>query len=398
VSWSTPESLRAQVQRLWDRGRLLANLVGEASPFPVRLTFKGPSSREVSERFEEARVWIARLKADEKTGEVGGYRLVWREVQHRVLGTNRIPVEAWIDTLDDAVAVIGRRREVERFRAVVARTQAEQPQLIPWLARYPLRALDAGNDWDRLLQVVRWLQSRPRPDVYSRQVDLPGVHSKFIEAHRSVLGELLDLTLPVGAIDSEATGKAVFDRRYGFRQKPLLVRFRVLDASAALLPAGPDMDLTVTAGDFSLLEVSVARVFVTENEINYLAFPRVASSLVIFGAGYGFENLAASRWLESRDLYYWSDIDTHGFAMLDQFRAKFGHARSFLMDRATLLAHRDLWGQEPQPAVRDLTRLDDTERTLYADLRDGRLGDRVRLEQERIGYGWLEQACRRTGG
>jgi len=394
VNWSTPEALRAQVLRLWGRGRLLENLAGEASPFPLRLAFRGPSSRELSERFDEARAWIAHLKQAEKSGSSGdGYRLVWREVQHRVLGANTLPAEAWVDTVDDAVAMIGRRREAERFRAIVARTETEQPRLLRWLARHPLRALDLANDWDRLLRVTGWLQSRPRPGVYSRQVDLPGIHSKFIEAHRGVLGELLDFCLPEGAIDASAVGLTGFNKRYGFRQKPLLVRFRMLDPGVVLLPTGRDHDLSVTADDFAALEVGVARVFVTENEINYLAFPPVPGSLVIFGAGYGFENLAAARWLESRDLHYWGDIDTHGFAMLDQFRARFGHARSFLMDRDTLLGHRNLWGQEPQPAVRELSRLDDTERALYADLRDRRLGDRVRLEQERIGYSWVEQAA-----
>jgi hypothetical protein len=382
------------VLRLWNRGRLLTGFVGEASPFPLRLTFKGPSSREMSERFDEARAWIAKLREAEKSGvSGGGYRLVWREVQHRVLGANSLPAEAWVDTLDDAVAIIGRRRDAERFRAIVAQTEKEQPCLLPWLARHPLRALDLADDWGRLLRITGWLQSRPRPGVYSRQVDLPGVHSKFIEAHRGVLGELLDLCLPEDAIDASAVGLTGFNQRYGFRQKSLLVRFRMLDPGARLLPTGRDHELTVTADDFAALEIDGSRVFVTENEINYLAFPPLTGSLVIFGAGYGFENLVAARWLESCDLHYWGDIDTHGFAMLDQFRARFGHTRSFLMDRETLLAHRDLWGQEPQPAVRELARLDDIERALYADLRDQRLGERVRLEQERIGYRWVERAA-----
>ena len=33
-------------------------------------------------------------------------------------------------------------------------------------------------------------------------------------------------------------------------------------------------------------------MFITENEINFLAFPHVTDSLIIFGGGYGFETLA----------------------------------------------------------------------------------------------------------
>jgi hypothetical protein len=37
-------------------------------------------------------------------------------------------------------------------------------------------------------------------------VDIPGVHSKFIEAHRGVLAEWLDLVLPAAAIEASAIG------------------------------------------------------------------------------------------------------------------------------------------------------------------------------------------------
>jgi hypothetical protein len=90
-------------------------------------------------------------------------------------------------------------------------------------------------------------------------------------------------------------------------------------------------------------------------------------------------------------VYYWGDIDTHGFAILDQLRAHVPSARSLLMDRATLDAHRALWGSEPRPETRELRRLTNEESALYDDLRLDRLGSRVRLEQERVGFGWLER-------
>lgn len=76
-------------------------------------------------------------------------------------------------------------------------TRQKRPVLLPWLEKRPLRALELSAEWPRLLDVVAWLVEHPRPGIYLRQVDLPGVHSKFIEAHRSVLTELLDLALPL---------------------------------------------------------------------------------------------------------------------------------------------------------------------------------------------------------
>jgi hypothetical protein len=63
------------------------------------------------------------------------------------------------------------------------------------------------------------------------------------------------------------------------------------------------------------------------------------------------------------------------------------------MDRATLLAHADHWGHEPQPLSRDLPRLHLDEAALYDDLRFGRVrAEPLRLEQERIGFGWVQKA------
>lgn len=61
------------------------------------------------------------------------------------------------------------------------------------------------------------------------------------------------------------------------------------------------------------------------------------------------------------------------------------------MDRQTLLVHRDRWGLESTPAHARLERLSVEELRLYDDLVSDRLGDRVRLEQERIDWGWAEQ-------
>ncbi|RJF97644.1 Wadjet anti-phage system protein JetD domain-containing protein [Noviherbaspirillum saxi] len=392
MSWTTPADLRAQVKKLWDKGQLLACLIDDEGLFPLRLILKYPGSAELSEHFDAVRIWIADLQHGAKHGARPGYRLVQREVRHRVIGTNALPHEAWIDTLDDALALIGMRREAEQFRALAALTGANQPALLPWLKKRPLRALELAGDWPRLLDIVGWLQANPRPGIYLRQVDLPGMHSKFIEAYRASLSEMLDLALPAEAIDTSVNGAANFARRYGFRDKPVRLRFRLLDPQRALLATGSEQDFTVTHDTFARLDPDASRIFITENEINFLAFPPMADSLVIFGAGYGFDMLAEAAWLHRRAIYYWGDIDTHGFAILDQLRMLFPHVRSFLMDRDTLLAHRQQWIIEPQPTLRDLPRLDDVERMLFDDLRDNRLGRHIRLEQERLRFGWIEEA------
>ncbi len=383
---TTVAELDAQVQRLWDQGDILRSVVSGEALFPLRLRFKAPTAADVAERFADVRIWSSQLRAAK------GYRVEMQSIRHRVQGSNSIPSQVWMDTLNDAVAVIEKDDELTRFGALVNATAERRGALTPWLARNPLRALTLANVWTRLLDIVDWLKAHPRPGVYIRQMDVTGVHSKFIEAHRGVLTELLDLALPASVIELSAVGVGQFAKRYGFRDKPPRVRFRMLDPARALLPLVVERDVTLDAESFARLDPTIAKVFITENEINFLALPDVPDSLVIFGAGYGFDLIANAAWLSRCRVFYWGDIDTHGFAILDQLRASFPHAESFLMDRETLLAFSAQWGTEEEPARRELSRLTAQEQWLFDDLRNNVIANNLRLEQERIGFCYVQAA------
>jgi hypothetical protein len=392
MSWTTPHELNAQLVRLWERGELLRPLVTGEAAFPLRLALKAPTSPELTDRFEAVRAWTAELAA------MPHIRVEGREVRHRVHGLQRLPDQVWIDSLDGALALLGKRRDAERFSEVLELTRATVPALLPWLARRPLQALDLAEQWPQLLAVADGLVEHPRPGIYLRQVDIPGVHSKFIEAHRAVLAELLDLVLPAEAIAGERAGVAQFAARYGFLDKPVHIRLRVLDERIRLLPGAACPDVSLDASSFASLDIPVSRVFITENETNFLAFPPASDAIVIFGRGYGWEALARARWLTGCAIHYWGDIDTHGFAILDQLRNRFAHVSSFLMDRATLAAHQMHWGEEPDQVLHDLPRLTAEERALFDDLRDNRIRKNLRLEQERVGFGWVTDGLARVMG
>lgn len=387
--WTSAVDLRDQVRKRWDKGELLSEWAAPGLLFPLRLVLRLPTSSELSERFDDVRAWAAGLQQ----GARAGYRLVMRDVRHRVIGQNSLPDEAWVDSLDDALRLITKGGDARTFERLLAITRQQQPALLPWVQQHPMRTLMLADPWPQLLSLVHWMTQHPRPGMYLREVDLPGIHSKFVEGHRNVLAELLDQVLPVGAIDAAASGPSQFARRYGFRDKPMRLRFRLLDPMALKWVAGGDGDYTVSQITFDSMHPAVEHVFVTENEVNFLSFPPAPKALVVFGAGYGFDGLANVGWMSRCSLHYWGDIDTHGFAILDQLRVRHPHARSLLMDRQTLLAHQPQWTSEPQPTLRDLPRLSLEESTLYDELRWLRLADHpLRLEQERVGFGWVSQA------
>jgi hypothetical protein len=314
----------------------------------------------------------------------------YKKVGGRYIGANLIPGRAWVDGYEQAWALLGTAAEVRRLTELAEQTKAACPRLVPWLTSHPVRALGLAADWPQLLATVAWIDQRQTPGMYLRQVDVPGVDTKFIERHKAVLTDLLDQQLDPGRIDPETRD---FEARFRFRRKPAYVRFRC-SASHTGAHDGGFTELSVRADELTAPPPAITRAYIVENEITYLAFPLAADAIVILGGGYAVPVLESLAWLPALDVIYWGDIDTHGFAILNRLRHHVPHARSILMDRATLLAHREQWVTEPAPTTAGLDLLDPAEQALYQDLVTAELAPAVRLEQERISFSATEHALR----
>jgi hypothetical protein len=386
--------IRQRMVKLWDSQKLQRAWLADEPLFPLEIPLGAPTGNELAERFGEVRAWIAALKAEAKETKGYGFVLVEQQVAHRQLGLQRLPVRAVVPSVEDALRLAGKWQAFQRLQGLVKLTRERLPALEPYLQAKPQAALEHADAWERLLEVCAGFLARPRPGCYARALDLPGVDTKFIEQHEAVLWDLLALVLPAEAQEPSVSRRDAqgFARRFGLLAEPPLVRFRVLDP--ALAPAG-FTDLAVPLPELARWSApGVRRVFVTENKLNGLAFPPVPGAIVIFGLGHGVQLLGELAWLADRELAYWGDLDTHGFAMLARLRGHWPHTSSMLMDEATLLAHRPAWGQEPAARrwLQDLEGLTPGEQTVFDGLRQDRWGERVRLEQERVPLALVRQA------
>jgi hypothetical protein len=375
--WTRPADVRDSIRKKWPA--LLAGFAAGVEWEPLSLPLRGPGPAEIGERLGEVQLWAADW---ERAGR-GPLRVEYKKIGGRHIGTNTIPCRAWIDGYEQVWALLGTRAEVRALIELAERTTAECPRLRPWLTDRPVKALRLAGEWPDLLATVRWIDERQVPGMYVRQVDVPGVDTKFIERHRGVLTELLDLQLDPARIDLTATD---FEGRYGFRRKPAYVRFRSSRGQAGYT------ELIVRANEFTAAPPGVGRVYVLENEITYLAFPIPDDAIVIFGTGYAVPIIESLGWLADLNLTYWGDIDTHGFAILNRLRRIFPHVRSMLMDEATLLAHRSQWVTESSPTTAALDLLSPAEQDIYRTLVAGAFGPAVRLEQERVSFAAMERA------
>ncbi len=375
VGWTTPADIVAKVRRRWDDGSLLRGYVNGGAFDPIDVPIRGPKPSQIGDDLAAAREWIAALDAGRL--EDRRYGLQWQSIGGRQIGRNQLPIRAVVSSIEQAWALLGVSAAVRRFDELLALVH-RQPQVRQWVVNHPLRALELASDMPRLIAAYEWLDGHRQSHRYLREISAPGVDTKFAERHRAVLAEIL-------GVPATASG---FLAGLGLRSKPGLVRLR--PAPSLGLPH-PLSELAARPEDLARLEIDARVAVIVENEISYLSVDVPQHGVVIWGKGFDVDRLGRLRWLANAEVHYWGDIDTYGFSILDRLRAWLPRTRSVLMDRETLLAHRDRWVVEDRPATSTLTRLTSDEHDLYVELVEDGLGERVRLEQERIDWHWVQQ-------
>ena len=384
--WGMPTDVVGWLRRRWDDGSLLRTHVSDEPWTPIVRPIRGPTARDLSARYDEVARWVSAWAPKSPRP----WLVENRAVGGRHAGVNVVPDRVRIDDPAALWAILGVRPIVELLVDRLTTAESETPRLAPWIRAHPMTVIRLRDSWPRLVRTVRWIDEHGRPGTFLRQVDVPGVDTKFIETHRGVLAELLDLQLPAHRVDVGCPRNDI-EGRYGFARKPSYVRFRPAPSDPRF--HGLD-EVSLRFGDFAGAEPSGELVVIVENDVSYLALPQAADTLVIFGSGYALSGLGGAGWLTDREVRYWGDLDTHGFRILDRLRQHFSGARSILMDRETLLAHSTQWVREPDPVVTPLPHLDPEEAALYRDLVEDTYGESVRLEQERIRFSMVQEALR----
>lgn len=371
----TPAEILAKAHRHYPR-LLLAWLDGTLpEQFPLVIPGnKGSLTTDPTQRTSA----LQQLRAGSREGRGFGYAVQWKTVSSRY-GEQGIPARITIDTLPDYLRLCGLAADFAGFQQLTNLIRQQQPALAEWLRQHPAKVTVHAAYWPELLRVCAYFLQNPQPNVYARQV--PGVHSKFVEEHSGILGSLLGFLLPA----EHQRADSDFNRRFGLRTDAAAVRFRLLDATLAAGFGGLP-DLTVPQPDFEQLVLPAqlpVKVLVVENKRTFLALPPLPGTLAVWGQGYAVvELLRGCPWLHRVPVWYWGDIDLHGFHILARLRGYFPQVRSVLMDEATYRQHAAFAHAGTIPAQHPPEQLVPSEKAVYEVL-VANPGEN-RLEQEHI--------------
>lgn len=333
-----------------------------------------PCNKKASDTIAEYQREFYDIRSLSKEVKGYGYTIEWKTIKNKMLGTQDFPSKITFETADDFERFLQKVKEVADFRKNVALINGKFSKLQHWIEKYPQKVIDNSEDWNNILKVLDYFSKNPLPKLYIRELPIE-VHTKFIEQHKAVISELLDIVIEEYVDKNEKD----FEKRYGLRYDEPMVRMRLLDKTLATSYFSGLDDITIPVSLFLKLKMSISMAYIVENKVNFLTFPPVAKNIVIWGKGYGVASIKDSELLKSTELIYWGDLDAQGFEILSQFRSYFARVKSLLMDKATFDKYfeNDLGTPSKINAKLNLTT---EEEELYSYIKT----NNYRLEQEKI--------------
>lgn len=353
-----------------------AHLAGAEPAFPHAFPVGQPTATQLRADYTGVHAETVRLQDWTRTNVA-----TLQYANRKAMGGTRqsVPSHVLIDSIDDAAAVAGDPwpQRLERGRRRLEPLRAYHPD--PSSLGRSLRLVDGYSevDFQLLLTVADWYLADPGRAglvITPRQVPIPGVHAKWLQAHRAGVQALTGLA-DLGLLP----------------RHPARLHFTYLDPDHRA--SGARVHDSATVGDTFTPAYSPRIVVISENKDTAIHFPPVPDGISVEGVGRGGKTVAAFDWIrDAEHVVYWGDIDRDGFEILDGYRADLDRdIDSMLMDTATYERYEpfgtDL-DQRGRPIVagvaRPTPRLRSEEQEVYRRIIDGNHEGHRRIEQERI--------------
>ncbi len=260
-----------------------------------------------------------------------GYSVEMELTCLRVHREQPLPKRVWFESEADLLALIGKTRFWEQFKADVAELGADNPAIGEWARTHSKTLLSRLNpgEGDQLRKALFALGQRPHPGCFAREIPVEGVSGKFLEDRLVLITDILRETKSPawrpGADPHE---------QLGLRKTSRMIRMMHLD--------GNSEDFGLPMNRLAVPPVRVASLLVVENLRTFLTLPKLPDVLALFGEGRAAQTLLGVPWVRDMPLTYWGDLDPNGMSILNALRRQNPQTVSVMMDNATLQSHLNL--------------------------------------------------------
>ena len=354
-------------------------------PFHIKGN-KGNANQPLQDLFPALKHLIDNSK--EKLGY--GYTLTFKEVNTRHSGVITMPDAVFFENPSDFLKFIDKEQAFAAFKKAVDLTKKQVPALLKWIENNVLKCQKQADEWADILKIVQYFifchcEGRSnRPNVYWRQLPID-VDLSILEAHQSLIGELLEVVLPPHAINQNETA---FEPRFGLLYDEPMLRLRFLDDIDVPFHIGNDLALKISV-IANWKNLSFENIFFITDKNVYLSFPKHPLSIIVLWE-HSADILSETPWFQDKNTYFVGDITPKGFEQLSEMRAILKGVKSLMMDKTTF----DAFPQHHQThkttnANPFLTHLTADEQTFYAYLLN--LKEKNGLLQKDVAYAYLEK-------
>jgi hypothetical protein len=374
----SPAELRIFLRRQWEAAAIReARLLGGSDAWPIVASIGRPKPKAVASDLDSVRRHVddwRRVKIGEVVWAAVSYRAASNPVEMPLYWKLRQPAE-WVAACADR----SMREEFDSMSVFIEQTDACFHSLL--IRR---RSLWHTKAIDEILQATRLalaLEPRCADNKPLRTLSLEGIDTKFFERNSRLVTALLDARFDgeVSRIGLETFLAATSDGDHWLL---------VMDLDGSLLPFQKQR---VRSSELKSRPLPGTRILIVENESCQHLLPQISEAIGVLGSGFDLE-WTEGRWLHSKSVGYWGDIDTWGLQFLAAVRQRLPHVDALMMTPD--LYEQNLEAAVPEPiiaAVEAPVGLNNVERMLYERIVMERRG---RLEQEFLPRAIVHEAIR----
>ena len=344
-----------------------------------------PSDKKLNDDFEKMSSEIKNLLLNSNENKINSYSVVRELRKTQKHGLQSIPTKIQFNNELDFLNYIGKKTEAKTIINTYQTLLGIYPELKTWMIQKPLSLLEIANELNFFVETLGYFKNNPTPNLYIRELPIK-VDTKFVERNKGILKGLLEV-ITGSSLNKDEN---VFEKRFNLKSIEPQVRLRQLDEKLDRNIFSCSPDIMIPISSFESLNPVCKNVFIVENKMNFLVFPPVKDSLVIFGEGNAVNIQKNTPWLKNKSIYYSGDIDTWGLQILSSYRSHFPKTVSLLMTKELFDKYCDNFAVEEKVSVSECpNNLTHNEKELFLYL-NSLPKKQSRLEQERIPYSELE--------
>lgn len=293
-----------------------------------------------------------------------------------------------IESEDDFLSIIHKKQEGTNFKDTLFKFRYffDLKNVDLYLFNNRKSLFNANSTYiDNFIEISKFLIANPASMMYPRELPIK-VNTKFLEKN---LSSFITFIKYFRDIDAEMTSDKW--QQLGLVNPSSTVSLRY-NASFCIQSANSSFKAPILSIEPSSLKTMTGkfdRIFILENKTTFYTFPLKENECAMYCGGFAILMLKNISFLKESDIYYFGDLDEHGFAILSKFRELYQNVKSFCMDLNVIEDYNKflIQGENYLGEIKGLTPI---EQKALQYLKDKNFnGVSSRIEQEKISRSYL---------